>query len=86
MQLTRKAERFLDLPDGTLGGEALVSVVGNRQVTVEGHCVISEYDPSCIRLKTGKGALCIRGDGLHMDSLHAGGVCIEGCVVTVEFS
>lgn len=86
MGLTRQAEQFLDLPSGAFGGEALVEIVGNRQVSVDGACEIHEYEPSCVRLKTKQGMLCIRGDGLHMDSLHAGGICVLGCIVSVDFS
>jgi len=86
MAIIRRAEQFLDLPSGAFGNEALVEIVGNRQVSVDGACDIQEYDPSCVRLKTKQGSICIRGDGLYMDSLHAGGICVLGCIATVEFS
>lgn len=86
MGMTWKAERFFDLPGGALSSEALVEIVGNRQLRVEGFCDIQEYDPSCVRLKTKQGELCIRGDDLRMGSLYAGGALVEGCIVSVEFS
>ena len=84
MGLTHKAEQFLDLPTGTLSGDARVEILGNKQVYVAGHCEIREYEEDRVRLNTRIGELLIRGDRLTLDNLHSGGISVSGRILSVE--
>lgn len=85
MGLAQKAEAILDLPGGTLSSEARIEVVGNRSLTVDGHCGIVAYEPDGIRLMTRSGELRVVGDGLVLKSRNAQGVTISGRVLSIEF-
>ncbi len=82
---TDKAERFLDLPDGALSGEARVELEGRRRVSAHGTCDILEYEADRVRLKTRSGELRILGDDLVIEAYHTSGVVIGGRLLAVEF-
>ena len=84
MGLTHKAEQLLELPMGTLSGDARVEILGNRQVCIAGHCDIREYEEDLVRLNTRAGELLIRGDRLTLDNLYSGGVSVSGRILSVE--
>ncbi len=85
MGFTQRAEQFLELPGGSLSGEVRVEILGTRQVTVDGACDIVTYEDTCIRLKTRAGDVRIMGDRLVMSCFHAGGMSIDGHIVSVEY-
>lgn len=85
MKLTQKAEQFLDMPDGSLTGEARLEIDGRRRLTVEGACDILEYEDSMVRLHTLSGEVRVTGDRLMLDCLHQTGVCLSGRLLSVEF-
>ena len=85
MGLTHKTEQFLELPAGTLSGEARVEILGNKQVCVAGHCEIREYGDDLVRLNTRNGKMLIRGNHLALDNLHSGGVSVSGRSLSVEW-
>lgn len=85
MRWSQKAENLLDLPDGALTGEAHVDIDGRRRLAVEGACDILAYEDTVVRLMTVSGEVRINGDGLSMESYHAGGVVLTGRLLSVEF-
>lgn len=82
---SQKAERFLDLPDGALSGEARVEIFGHRHLCAQGLCDILEYETDRIRLKTRSGEVRILGDELVIEAYHTTDVVIGGRLLCVEF-
>ncbi len=85
MQVTRRAEALLDLPQGALTGELLMELRGSRQVILEGACDVLEYDESCVRLRASGREIRLRGDRLTIETLNAGGAVVAGQLLSVEF-
>ncbi len=85
MGLAQRAEQLLELPGGSLSGEARIEIDGKRQLTVTGSCEIREYEESLVRLLTRVGELRVNGDALVLDHLHCGGVSISGRLLSIEF-
>ncbi len=85
MGLTQKAEQLLELPAGSLSGEARIEIDGRRQVTVAGSCEIHEYETALVRLTTKSGEVLITGDNLQLDDLHSRGISVSGRILSVEF-
>jgi len=82
---TDKAEKWLDLPDGALSGEACMEWDGRCHLTAHGTCDILEYETDRIRLKTRSGVVRILGDRLAIETYHTSGVRIGGRLLAVEF-
>ena len=82
---SQKAERFLDLPDGALSGEARIEMFGRQRLCAQGLCDILEYEADRIRLKTKSGEVRILGDALVIEAYRATDVVISGRLLTVEF-
>lgn len=85
MGLAQKAERMLELPEGSLTGDARIEIDGKRSLTVTGSCEIREYEDTLVRLVTRSGEVRICGDALTLDNLHSGGVSVNGRLLSVEF-
>lgn len=83
--LSQKAERVLDLPEGSLTGEARLEIEGNSLLTLDGSCEILEYEQTCIRFSAKSGEIRVTGNGLTLDSLYAKGACVSGHLLSVEF-
>ena len=84
MGLTHKAEHLLELPAGSLSGEARIEIDGKRSVTVTGTCEIREYETSLVRLTAKSGDILITGDDLQLDDLHSRGISVSGRILSVE--
>ena len=84
MGLTHKAEHLLELPAGSLSGEARIEIDGKRSVTVTGACEIREYETSLVRLTAKSGDILITGDDLQLDDLHSRGISVSGRILSVE--
>ncbi len=80
-----KAERWLDLPDGALSGEARLELEGRSRLTVQGACDIVEYETDCIRIRTKSGDVRILGHALVMEAYHTTEIAVSGQLLAVEF-
>lgn len=59
--LAHRVETVLELPGGTLSGEARIEMTGNRRAVVESCRGILEYEEGVIRLNTGSGIVRLWG-------------------------
>jgi len=82
--LARVAEMF-ELPGEALAGIPKLSMTGNRQIHVEGHGGVLEYDNSTIAINGGTIIIHIHGRGLEIVSMSAEELLIAGHIEKVEF-
>jgi sporulation protein YqfC len=68
---------ILDLPRITL--------LGNKQLLIENHKGIIEYDPSLVRIKMTQGELIIRGTNFTLGSLQVEQILIEGTIIELKY-
>lgn len=85
MTLREKAARVLDLPEEFLGDSPMVSMVGNREVTVEGCKGIIEYGANVIRLNTMQYMIKISGADLELKSVASEYIHVCGKIAGVEY-
>lgn len=75
----------LSLPEEVLGPCAVVTAVGQKEVTVEGHGGILAYETDCICIRTGKQKLVIEGCQLVVDYYHNEEVKVVGCIRKIRW-
>lgn len=83
--LSRRWERSLQLPDGSLAVLPRIELSGNRRLLLEGCRGIAEYDEGCICLQTGLGIVRLTGDTLCLHRLNPDCAVITGRFVSLEF-
>ncbi|MBQ8814337.1 MAG: YabP/YqfC family sporulation protein [Lachnospiraceae bacterium] len=57
----------LSIPDEVLGKGTLMTVLGQRELTVDGHGGILAYETECIRIRTGRAIVSVGGKHLVID-------------------
>ena len=77
------AER-LNLPAGVVSGLPTVEIAGGRQVTVERHRGLIEYNQDEIAVNTDGGILRVKGGGLEIRAMTAERLIITGEIRCVE--
>ena len=83
--LAQKAEHLLELPQGSLSGEAHLDIDGRRYLAVTGECEIREYEDTVVRLMTRSGEVRISGNALTLEAVRPDGVSVCGQLLSVEF-
>lgn len=68
-----------------IGGTALIEMIGNRRITLEGSTGILLYESENIKINTGKMVVSFCGRGLCVRCISASCVEISGFVTKVEF-
>lgn len=61
-----------------------VTAVGSHSVLVENHTGILAFSPSCVRLGSRAGALCLWGEGLTLCGVRSGALLVRGIVRRVD--
>lgn len=85
MRVRQQMETLLDLPTGSLTGEARLEIYAGRMAVMDGHCAVLDCEEDVIRLRTGGGVLCFRGRELRLAAFSASGATVEGRLCAVEF-
>ena len=85
MRVRRKMERWLELPEGSLTGEARLEIYAGRRAVMDGRCAVLDCEEDLIRLRIGGGVLCFRGRELCIAAFSATGAVVEGRLCAVEF-
>lgn len=62
----------------------IVTAVGFKEVTVEGHCGISSYSAEEIVLRVRGGKIAIKGEGLTLEEVNGEEVFIKGVINSLE--
>ena len=82
--LNRLAGIF-DIPQDIVLDLPRITMLGNRQVLVENHKGIIEYEAAKIRIKLSQGELIISGADLILGNLQAEQILIEGVIATIHY-
>lgn len=80
-----RAAEILDLPIETLPGFPKLTVTGCRQVMIENHKGIFEYERDRIEINGGRVRVRILGDGLDLIAMNKSELLISGQIFSVEF-
>lgn len=83
--LAHRVEKVLELPGGTLSGDARIELTGNRRAVVESCRGILEYEEGVIRLNTGSGVIRFTGRDLGLSCLTEDSAVVTGCILSMEF-
>jgi len=75
-----------EIPPGSLGRGAQISLSSNREATVDGCRGILEYGGELVRINTGSGVVRFRGRGLQIKSLTHTQAVIAGFIINIDFS
>ena len=84
-KLSRRIERALEMPTGTLRPALTMELYGNREAVVEGCRRVLRYDADCIRLDTVEGVVRFAGEDLRVTCFAGGTATVSGRMVTLGF-
>ncbi len=84
-RVSRRLQRAMNLPDGTLTGATFMEIEGDSRVVITGCKGIHAYSEECIRLCTAKGSVSFYGRDLEMGCLSADGATVCGRLQRIEF-
>jgi sporulation protein YqfC len=76
--------KMLDLPLDTMIDWPRITISGNRNLVIQNHWGIIEYDASVARISTKLGELLVTGDGLVLVCALKEEIIIEGKIQKVE--
>lgn len=85
MKLSQRAERLLDVPEGTLTGILHIEIDGVHRLIMEGDCEIREYEDTVVRVEAKPCSVRITGHGLCLEHLRSDGIGVTGTLLCVEF-
>lgn len=75
---------FFDFPRDIMLDLSRLILIGNRQVYLENHQGIIEYEEKRIKVKTSSGVLIIKGENLTIRSLYTKELAVEGEIASLE--
>ncbi len=82
--LSHKLARLFDLPLDTMIDWPRIILSGNKNVSIQNHRGIIEYDQSVARIGTKMGELLITGDGLVLVCALKEEIVVEGRICNIE--
>jgi len=77
---------LLEFPKDIMLDTSKITMIGNLQILVENHKGIIEYTDKKMRINTRFGMLEIEGEKLHLKSISADEITINGKIVKLLFS
>lgn len=75
---------FFELPRDIVLDLSRLTLIGNKQIYLENHKGIVEYDDRRIRVRTNSGILVITGQDLVIRNLYAVELYVEGDIESLE--
>lgn len=84
-QYNQKIVKDLELPQDILLGVPLLSLQGNKEILIENHRGLLQYDSFEIRVKTKEFVVQILGKELHIQEYRRDILMIEGIIEGVRF-
>ncbi len=84
-QQIREAAEQLDLPEGFLSGQPLLTWDGDLQLMIERHRGITEYGETCICVAARDYTIRITGKRMHLTAMDRGGIRIRGRILSVVY-
>lgn len=74
----------LEWVEDAAGQCARATAIGNRSLLVENHTGLMSFTPSCVRLNTARGPLCVTGSALTLRDVRPGALIVQGSIARVE--
>lgn len=87
-QIKNKVKLFgsmLDVPSDAFGKCAHISLIGNREVSIDGCFGILDYSDCEVRINIGSKTLCITGSNLQISDYCSSNITVKGTFVKIEF-
>jgi len=84
-QQIREAAEQLDLPEGFLHGQPLLTLDGDLQLLVERHSGITEYGEQQICIAAKNYTIRIRGERMHLSAMDQACIRIRGHIFSVDY-
>jgi sporulation protein YqfC len=75
---------FFELPRDIVLDLSRLTLIGNRQIYLENHKGIVEYEEGRIKVRTNSGILVINGKNLVIRNLYAAELYVEGDIDSLE--
>lgn len=83
--IKQRAAKVAEMPQDVIMGTPVLCVTGNTEINVENYGGIIEYTDHLIRIRTKKGQITIKGNGLHIEYYANDEMKISGRVFSIEF-
>ena len=84
--MTEQMASQMKLPKDLVLGDAIVSITGRRELTIENYGGILEYQAHVIRLSLKQGQILIYGNQLNIDYYTNEDMKISGRIDKIEYS
>jgi len=84
-QIKERLSRVFDIPQGIFGEEAFITIVGTKEINIEGYMGIIEYTSTMVRLNTKKKILKITGADMEIAGVSREYIVITGQIIGVEY-
>ena len=85
MSIREKLSDMLDMPKDVVQDLAKITMIGERDLTVENYKGILEYSDTIIRLKTNGRGIKITGENLGIRTITDEDIEVYGRINTLEF-
>jgi len=76
---------ILEIPQDIVLDLPRITMLGNKQLLIENHKGIIEYNPSLVRIKLNQGELIVAGKDLTLGDLQIEQILVEGTVEDVKY-
>lgn len=76
---------IFDIPEDVVLDLPRITMLGNKQVLVENHKGIIEYNEAVVRINLSQGELIIYGSDLMLGNLQVEQILIEGVVAEIKY-
>jgi len=86
--MRRAAEKIssvLDIPPESLSGVMRVTITGTRDIRIECHEGLIEYETTLISVNCGEKIVSIFGTGLELVSMNADELLVRGNITRLEY-
>ena len=79
-----KAAGAAAIPLGTVTGLSEIRISAMRTVVIEAHRGVRSFTGDCVLVETGDGMLCVRGEGLVLNSMSRSELRLTGGIQALE--
>lgn len=76
---------ILEIPQDIILDLPRITLLGNKQLLVENHKGIIEYDSSLVRIKMTQGELIVKGSDFTLGNLQHEQILIEGTIAELKY-
>lgn len=81
----QKLAGIFEIPQDIILDLPRITLLGNKQLLVENHKGIIEYDSSLVRIKMSQGELIVTGKSFTLGNLQLEQILIEGTIIELKY-